>query len=77
MLVSAAAHAQTGRPVISAYLLIAALSFAVGGLFMKLAATGRPYATGAFLVLFVVGPLLQARAMRRADMGPVDLARPN
>ena len=57
------------------YLSFAALSFAIGGLLMKLSVGGEePYATAGFLALFIVGALLQARAMRRLDMGAVYVA---
>jgi multidrug transporter EmrE-like cation transporter len=57
------------------YLVTAALCFAAGGLFMKASsgATRLP-PTVAFLFLFVAGALLQARAMRRADMSVVYVA---
>jgi multidrug transporter EmrE-like cation transporter len=54
------------------YLMTAALCFAAGGLFMKASsgATRLP-PTAAFLFLFIIGALLQARAMLRADMSVV------
>jgi multidrug transporter EmrE-like cation transporter len=56
-------------------LLLASACFAVGGLFMKLSAGASRWApTAAFLTLFVVGALLQAAAMRRADLGVVYIA---
>lgn len=54
---------------------LAALCFAAGGVFMKSSAGAlRLSPTLAFLVLFIAGALLQARAMRRADMGVVYVA---
>ena len=53
-----------------AQLLLASISFAVGGLFMNLSA-GMTHvaATAAFIILFVVGALAQALGMQRADLG--------
>lgn len=52
------------------YLLLASLAYAVGGLFMKQSAGAtRPLPTVGFLLLFVAGAVLQAIAMRKADMG--------
>jgi multidrug transporter EmrE-like cation transporter len=57
------------------YALLAAFLFAVGGFFMKLSLGSiKSPATAAFLALFIGGALLQARAMRRADMGAVYIA---
>lgn len=57
------------------YALLAAFLFAVGGFFMKLSQGAyKSAATVVFLALFVGGALLQARAMRRADMGAVYIA---
>jgi multidrug transporter EmrE-like cation transporter len=57
------------------YLLLSALAFAVGGLLMKFSAGAeRLFATAGFLMLFICGALLQARAMRRLDMGAVYVA---
>jgi quaternary ammonium compound-resistance protein SugE len=53
-----------------ALLTLAAFCFASGGVFMKTSAgASRPLPTMAFLLLFVAGAVLQARAMRRLDMG--------
>jgi multidrug transporter EmrE-like cation transporter len=58
-----------------ALLLLAALCFAAGGVFMKTSAgVSRLLPTIAFLLLFLAGALLQARAMRRLDMGVVYVA---
>ena len=57
------------------YASLAALLFAVGGFFMKVSQGAlKNLATAIFLALFVAGALLQARAMRRADMGAVYIA---
>jgi multidrug transporter EmrE-like cation transporter len=54
------------------FLLLAAASFAVGGLLMKVSFGSQAvYANAGFLGLFVIGALLQARAMRHLDMGLV------
>jgi len=51
-------------------LLVASAAYASGGLFMKYSAgLSRLPPTFAFLGLFVVGALLQGRAMRTADLG--------
>ena len=51
-------------------LLSAAVAYAVGGLFMKQSAGAtRVVPTLVFLLLFVGGAVLQAVAMRKADMG--------
>lgn len=51
-------------------LVLASIAFASGGVFMKLSAgVTRLRPTLAFLLLFLVGALLQASAMRRADLG--------
>jgi multidrug transporter EmrE-like cation transporter len=56
-------------------LVLAALCFAAGGLFMKLSAgVTRLLPTLAFSALFLAGALLQAYAMRRADLGVVYIA---
>lgn len=56
-------------------LLLASLCFAVGGLFMKWSAGAtRLVPTIAFLVLFLIGALLQGLAMRHADLGVVYIA---
>ncbi|HEX8821850.1 MAG TPA: SMR family transporter [Archangium sp.] len=56
-------------------LFLASLCFAVGGTFMKLSeGVTRPLPTLAFLVLFLLGALLQAFAMRRADLGVAYIA---
>ena len=58
-----------------ALLSLAALCFAAGGVFMKASAgISRPLPTIAFLLLFVAGALLQARAMRQLDMAVVYVA---
>ena len=52
-----------------AQLLLASTAYAIGGLFMKLSAgVTRPGFTAAFLALFGGGALLQAVAMRGADL---------
>jgi quaternary ammonium compound-resistance protein SugE len=58
-----------------AQMIVAALLFAVGGLFMKLSdgATRTGY-TLLFCALFLAGAVLQASAMRRADLGVVYIA---
>ena len=54
---------------------LAATAFALGGVFMKLAGgLSRPLPTLAFLGLFGVGAVLQALAMRQAELGVVYLA---
>jgi multidrug transporter EmrE-like cation transporter len=51
-------------------LLTAAAAYATGGLFMKYSVgLSRPLPTVTFLGLFMVGALLQGRAMRTADLG--------
>jgi multidrug transporter EmrE-like cation transporter len=56
-------------------LILASACFATGGLFMKLSeGVSRLGPTLAFLLLFVVGALLQAFAMRRADLGVAYIA---
>jgi len=58
-----------------ALLSLAALCFAAGGVFMKSSAgASRPLPTIAFLLLFIAGAIVQARAMRRLDMGVVYVA---
>jgi multidrug transporter EmrE-like cation transporter len=50
----------------------AAACFAVGGIFMKFAeGVSRPLPTLAYLSLFALGAVLQAQALRRADLGVV------
>jgi quaternary ammonium compound-resistance protein SugE len=57
------------------YLVLAAFCFALGGLFMKYSAgASRAAPTVVFAALFIAGAILQAKAMRRADMGPVYIA---
>lgn len=54
---------------------LAAFFFAAGGVFMKRSAGAVQLApTAVFLRLFMGGAMLQARAMRRADMGAVYIA---
>ncbi len=54
---------------------LAALSYSLGGLSMKLSeGASRPWPTVAFLVLFCFGALLQAFAMRRMPLGPAYIA---
>jgi len=56
-------------------LFLAAVCFAVGGIFMKLAeGVTRPLPTLAFVALFVVGAVLQSLALRRADLGVAYIA---
>jgi small multidrug resistance pump/quaternary ammonium compound-resistance protein SugE len=56
-------------------LVLASVCFAVGGMFMKLSAgASRPVPTAAFLALFVLGAVLQAFALRKADLGVVYIA---
>jgi quaternary ammonium compound-resistance protein SugE len=63
----------SGREMLLMFL--AAACFAVGGIFMKLSAgVTRPLPIAAFLALFLAGALLQAFAMRRADLGSVYIA---
>src|SRR4051794_27045867 len=51
-------------------LISAATAFAVGGLFMKLSmGLSRPLPTLVFLSLFCAGAVLQALAMRSAELG--------
>src|SRR5579883_2925915 len=58
-----------------ALLSLAALCFAAGGVFMKSSAgASRPLPTIGFLLLFLAGALVQARAMRHLDMGVVYMA---
>jgi multidrug transporter EmrE-like cation transporter len=57
------------------YLIFAAFCFAIGGLFMKSSAGAtRLNPTVAFISVFIIGAVLQARAMKRSDMGVVYLA---
>lgn len=54
------------------YVALAAVSFAVGGIFMKLSeGITRLPATVAMLLLFVLGAGLQALAMTRRDLGVI------
>lgn len=54
---------------------LAAVSFSVGGVFMKLSeGMSRPLPSAAFLGLFVLGAVLQALALRRTDLGVVYIA---
>ncbi len=55
--------------MVSMLLVFSAVMYAVGGYFMK-ASDGAtaPRATAAFLVLFLVGAVAQARGMRAADL---------
>lgn len=56
-------------------LLLAAAFFSIGGLLMKLSnGASRPAYTVAFLTLFCFGAVLQALAMRRADLGVAYIA---
>ncbi|WNG28018.1 hypothetical protein F0U62_31440 [Cystobacter fuscus] len=56
-------------------LLFTAVCFAGGGIFMKLSeGVSRPLPTLAFLGLFVLGAVLQAFALRQADLGVVYVA---
>jgi len=51
-------------------LIFASTAYAIGGLFMKLSnGATRPFPTIAFLLLFLVGAMLQALGMRRLDLG--------
>jgi quaternary ammonium compound-resistance protein SugE len=57
------------------YLVLAAVLFALGGLFMKSSAGAtHMLPTFVFTLFFVLGAVAQAKAMRRADMGPVYIA---
>lgn len=56
-------------------MVLASVCFAVGGIFMKQSdGVTRPLPSVAFLVLFLAGALLQAWALRRADLGVVYIA---
>lgn len=56
-------------------MVLASVCFAVGGIFMKQSeGVTRPLPSVAFLALFLVGALLQAWALRRADLGVVYIA---
>jgi small multidrug resistance pump/quaternary ammonium compound-resistance protein SugE len=58
-----------------ALLVLSSVCFAVGGLLMKLSqGVSRPLPTLGFLALFLVGALLLAFAMRRADLGVAYIA---
>jgi quaternary ammonium compound-resistance protein SugE len=51
-------------------LILAAVVYAVGGLFMKLSAgLTRPAPTAAFILLFVFGSAIQALGMRQSELG--------
>ena len=51
-------------------LIVAAASFALGGLCMKMSlGLSRPAPTVAFLILFCIGAVLQAYAMRSGELG--------
>ena len=51
-------------------LIVAAASYAVGGLCMKLSVgLSRPVPTVAFLILFCAGAVLQGYAMRTEELG--------
>ncbi len=51
-------------------LTLAAVCFATGGLLMKLSqGVTRPLPTAGFLALFLAGAVVQAVAMRHADLG--------
>ncbi len=51
-------------------LILASISYAVGGLFMKLSAgLTRPLPSVGVFALFVIGATLQTMGMRRADLG--------
>ena len=53
-----------------AQLVVASIMYAVGGLFMKLSAgLTRPAPTVCFLLLFLLGALLQGLGMKGGDMG--------
>ena len=55
--------------MVSVFVVLAALSFSVGGYFMKLSdGLRQPVPTLAVFVLFLAGAALQAVAMRRAPM---------
>jgi multidrug transporter EmrE-like cation transporter len=57
--------------MVLAQLLAAALLFSGGGLFMKLSdGATKPAATSAFLAMVAAGAVMQALAMKRADLGP-------
>lgn len=52
-------------------LIVAAIAYAFGGLFMKLSnGLSRPGPTAAFILLFVSGACIQAMGMRQAELGP-------
>jgi multidrug transporter EmrE-like cation transporter len=56
-------------------LIVAAVLFAVGGLFMKLSeGATRAVPTTLFLAFFAAGALLQAVVMRRTDLGSAYIA---
>jgi small multidrug resistance pump/quaternary ammonium compound-resistance protein SugE len=56
-------------------MVLASVCFAVGGIFMKLSeGVSRPLPSVAFLLLFLLGAVLQAVALRRADLGVVYIA---
>jgi multidrug transporter EmrE-like cation transporter len=56
-------------------MVLASVCFAAGGIFMKLSdGVSRPLPSVAFLLLFLLGAVLQAVALRRADLGVVYIA---
>jgi len=56
-------------------MVLASACFAVGGIFMKLSdGVSRPLPSAAFLLLFLLGAVLQSVALRRADLGVVYIA---
>jgi multidrug transporter EmrE-like cation transporter len=51
------------------FLVLAAVAFSVGGLLMKVSAgLTRPAPTAGFLILFLIGAMLQSFGMRRTDL---------
>ena len=57
------------------FLLLSAVCFAAGGLLMKWSSGATRFLpTAGFLLLFATGALLQARAMRDAEMGVTYIA---
>jgi multidrug transporter EmrE-like cation transporter len=51
------------------FLVLAAVAFSVGGLLMKLSAgLTRPAPTAGFLILFLIGAIVQTFGMRRIDL---------
>jgi small multidrug resistance pump/quaternary ammonium compound-resistance protein SugE len=58
-----------------AQLILASVCFAVGGIFMKYSeGVSRLLPSLAFVALFLAGALLQAHALRRADLGVAYIA---